>query len=59
MAPGHYPAIALAAARPAALEGKDEADLVGAMLDEFFLRYAESIHGRSLRQGRDREIGEA
>jgi hypothetical protein len=32
-----------AAARRAALEGKDKADLVGAMLDEFFLRYAESL----------------
>jgi hypothetical protein len=41
----------LAAARRAALEGKDKAeagqplkgDFVGAMLDEFFLRYAESL----------------
>jgi integrase len=48
---GHYPAITLAAARRAALEGKDKAeagepikaDFVGAMLDEFFLRYAESL----------------
>jgi hypothetical protein len=47
------PAITLAAARRAALEGKDKAeagqpmkaDLVGAMLDEFFLRYAESLRG--------------
>jgi integrase len=48
---GHYPAITLAAARRAALEGKDkaeagqpiQADLIGAMLDEFLLRYAESL----------------
>jgi integrase len=48
---GHYPAITLAAARRAALEGRDkaeagqpiEADLVGAMLDQFFSRYAESL----------------
>lgn len=48
---GPYPAITLAAARRAVLEGKDKAeagrpikaDLVGAMLDEFFLRYAESL----------------
>jgi hypothetical protein len=41
-----HPAITPAAARRAALEGKDKAEAgqpVGAMLDEFFLRYAESL----------------
>jgi hypothetical protein len=41
-----HPAITPAAARRAALEGKDKAEAgqpVGAMFDEFFLRYAESL----------------